>query len=197
MRTARIASACQDHPAGPLSAADGPRGQDEAPSSERPNAGHPTSVTLRSDRSAATCLSCPALPPNFTDRIQDHLHAIGMSADAQPARSRCSVACRSRQMSVRDGTAGWISVGRCPRPAYPVSVLAQGALAPDDRIRNRRGWQPVQAGPSPGAASLIGAAPSPHRGMSGYLIETQPVYAVSIRRSLAARQAAIRQQSGR
>ena len=51
-----------------------------------------------------------------------------------------------------------------PPVAYPVSVLAQGALAPDDRIRNRRGWQPVQAGPSPGAAPPVGAAPSPHSG---------------------------------
>ena len=34
-------------------------------------------------------------------------------------------------------------------PPQDLSVLAQGALAPDDRARARRGWQPVQAGPSP------------------------------------------------
>ncbi|WP_425426840.1 hypothetical protein [Asanoa hainanensis] len=33
-------------------------------------------------------------------------------------------------------------------------VLAQDALAPDDRIRDRRGWQSVRARPSPGVACL-------------------------------------------
>ena len=35
---------------------------------------------------------------------------------------------------------------------YGVDVLAQGAQAPDESTRDCRGWQPVQAGPSPGGA---------------------------------------------
>jgi hypothetical protein len=58
----------------------------------------------------------------------------------------------------------------CERRSYPtpyaLPVLAQGALAPDDRTRDWRGWPPVRVGPSPGAALVARAAPGP----SGYLV---------------------------
>jgi hypothetical protein len=41
-----------------------------------------------------------------------------------------------------------------------MTVLAQGALAPDDRTRSRRGWQPVQAGPESGVALRSDPKPS-------------------------------------
>ena len=62
------------------------------------------------------------------------------------------------------GATYWVDmIGRTPH-AGP--VLAQGALAPDDRIRNRRGWQPVQAGPSPGPLSFLQRPQASSRQMS-------------------------------